>query len=277
MKSISILPAILLTAPVLVAAQTPATDAPAPVKNWSSSVGIATVAMPGYTGSNRYRVRTVPILQLDFKDRAYLGSSTSGIGGGVGVYMLKNSTMTWSAEVTSAGKRREAYGDGLAGMGTRDGGTFVGTNASYRIQSLTLGAGVAVGTGKDEGASGSVIADTKKRLGNRFIAGFSTGATFSNKQNMAFDFGVSPVQAGRRQALIDAGDSRLSIGDGGTYTPKAGLKQMQASTSLGYMITNRTTALGFVSGTRLGRQAADSPLTRQRNGVMGGLGIAFGI
>ena len=277
MRSITILPTILLAAPVLAAAQSTANDVPAPVKTWSSSIGIATVAMPGYVGSNRYRVRTVPILQLDFKDRAYLGSSSSGVGGGLGVYVVKKSTMSLSAELNTTGKRRESFGDGLAGMGTRDAGTFVGTSASYRIQSLTLGAGVAVGTGKGAGATGSINADTKKRLGDRFIAGFSTGATFSNKQNMAFDFGISPVQASRREALIAAGDSRLSIGDGGTYSPKAGLKQMQASTSLGYMLTNRTTALAFVSGTRLGRQAADSPLTRQRNGVMGGLGIAFGI
>lgn len=277
MRLTTILPAILLPAPVLLAAQTVMSSAPAPMKTWSSSIGIAAVAMPGYVGSNRYRVRTVPILQLDFKDRAYLGSSTTGVGGGFGVYMLKKSSMTWSAELTTAGKRRESFGDGLAGMGTRSGGTFVGTNAAIRLQSLTLGAGVAVGTGKGEGATGTVNADTKKRLGNRFIAGFSTGATFSNKQNMAFDFGVNSMQAGRRQALIAAGDSRLSIGDGGTYSPKAGLKQAQASTSLGYLLTNRTTALAFVSGTRLGHQAADSPLTRQRNGVMGGLGIAFGI
>src|SRR5689334_25267914 len=117
MRPTTILPALLLSAvPAIGGAQT-VTAAPAPAKTWSSSLGIATIAMPGYLGSNRYRVRTVPILQLDFKDRAYLGSSTSGIGGGVGVYMVKSSSLTWSAEVSSAGKRRESYGDGLAGMG----------------------------------------------------------------------------------------------------------------------------------------------------------------
>jgi outer membrane scaffolding protein for murein synthesis (MipA/OmpV family) len=276
MKCTTILPAILLTAPVFVSAQT-ATAVPAPTKNWSSSVGIATVAMPGYAGSNRYRVRTVPILQLDFKDRVYLGSSTSGVGGGVGVYMMKKSTMTLSAELNSAGKRRESYGDGLAGMGTRDGGTFVGTNASYRVQSVTFGGGFAVGTGKGEGATGSLNIDTKKRLGERWIGGLATGATFSNRQNMAFDFGISPVQAGRREALIESGDSRLSVDDGGTYAPKGGLKQAQASASLGYLLTSNVTALAFVNGTRLGRQAADSPLTRQRNGVIAGIGMAFGL
>ena len=142
---------------------------------------------------------------------------------------------------------------------------------------MTLGAGAAFGLGKDEGVTGTVNADAKKRLGSRWITDISSSATFSNKQNMAFDFGVSPIQAARRQALIAAGDSRLSVDAGGTYAPKAGLKQATASASLGFLVSRRTTALGFVTGTRLGRQPAESPLTRQRNGVMGGVGLAFGI
>src|SRR5690349_2938293 len=181
-----ILPAIVLT-PILVSAQTtnPSTNT---TKVWSSTAGIATVAMPGYLGSNRYRIRTVPILQLEFKERAYLGSSTSGIGGGLGVYMLRKSNMSWSAEISSAGKRRESYGDGLAGMGSRDGGTFIGTNASYRAGGTTFGAGIATGTGKEEGTTASFSTDTKKHFGRRWIADVSTGATFSDNENMAFDF-----------------------------------------------------------------------------------------
>jgi outer membrane scaffolding protein for murein synthesis (MipA/OmpV family) len=270
-----VLPAIVLT-PMLASAQTtnPSTNT---TKVWSSTAGIATVAMPGYLGSNRYRVRTVPILQLEFKERAYLGASTSGIGGGLGVYMLRKPNMSLAAELSSAGKRRESYGDGLAGMGSRDGGTYVGTNASYRVRATTLGAGVAVGLGNDEGSTAAFTTDTKKNLGRRWIAGLSTGATFSDAQNMAFDFGVSPVQAARRQTLIESGDSRLSATEGGTYAPKGGLKQAQVSTSLGFLITKRTTAMAFATGTRLGSEAADSPLTRKRNGVMAGMGFAVGL
>jgi MipA family protein len=272
MQRSNILPAVLLLAPAIAAAQ----EGNSP-RSWSSSIGVATIAMPTYTGSNRYRVRAVPVLQLEFKERAYLGSSTGGVGGGVGVYVIRKSSLTWSTELSGAGKRRESFGDGLAGMGTRDGGTFVGNNVSYRVGSLTAGANVAVGLGKDEGASGSVNATSEHRFGHRWIGSVSSGATFANKDNMAFDFGINSTQAGRRQALIAAGDSRLSVGDGGTYAPKGGLKQVQGSTSLGFLISNRTTAMGFVTGTRLGSEAADSPLTRKRNGVVAGFGLVYGI
>ena len=275
MRFPTILPAVLLSVPALAGAQTN-NPSPASTKMWSSNLGIAAVAMPGYAGSNQYRMRTAPIIQLEFKQRAYFGSSVSGVGGGFGVYMVRNPTLAWAAEVSSAGRRRESYGDGLAGMGTRSGGTMLGTNGSYRVRSTTLGVAVSAGL-KDEGVTGTVNLDTKRRIGTRMIASFATGATFSDNESMAYDFGVSPLQAVRRQALIASRDSRLSEDDGGVYAPKGGLKQAQVSTSLGYMVTRRTTAMAFVTGTRLGSEAAASPLTRQRNGVMGGLGMAFGL
>jgi MipA family protein len=273
MQRSMILPAVMLLAPAFATAQE---GTPSP-KTWTSSIGVATVAMPTYTGSNRYRVRAVPVIQLEFKDRAYLGSSSGGVGGGVGIYMIRNSALSWSTELSGAGKRRESFGDGLAGMGTRDGGTFVGNNVAYRVGSLTAAANVAVGLGKDEGATGSVNAESRHMLGRRWISAVSSGATFANSDNMTFDFGINSTQAGRRQALITAGDSRLSANDGRIYSPKGGLKQAQVSTSLGFLISTRTTAMAFATGTRLGNQAADSPLTRKRNGMMAGLGIVYGI
>ena len=267
-----IFPAVLLLTPAIATAQ----QGNQP-KNWSSSIGIGTVAMPTYTGSNRYRVRPVPLLQLEFKERVYVGSSTGGVGGGMGVYLIRGSSLTWSTELSTAGKRRESFGDGLAGMGTRNAGTFVGNNVSYRAGMFTAAANVAIGLGKDEGSTGSVVLDSKHVFGRRWIASVSSGATFADKDNMAFDFGISSRQAGRRQALIAAGDSRLSAGDGSIYAPKGGLKQAQVGTSLGFLITNRATAMAFGSGTRLGREAAASPLTRKRNGVTAGLGIVYGI
>src|SRR5688572_8228072 len=193
MRFSTFLPAALFWVPVVAGAQ--AENAPStPTKTWSSNVGIAIVAMPGYSGSNRYRMRTAPIIQIEFKERAYFGSSVSGVGGGFGVYMLRTSSLAWAAEVSNAGRRPESYGDGLAGMGSRSGGVMLGTNGSYRIRATTLGAAVSVGL-EGEGVTASVNVDTKKRIGTRMIASFATGAVFSDNESMAFDFGVNPTQA----------------------------------------------------------------------------------
>src|SRR5687768_14060483 len=270
MRPTTILPAIILI-PALASAQTETET-----KTWSGTIGISTVALPTYMGSNRYRVRAFPILSLEFNERFYLGGAQSGTGAGVGGYLVRNSMFTWSAEISGAPERKESYGDGLAGMGRRGAATFVGNNVSFSLGSITAGAGVAVGLGSDEGSSATVNLQSRHRYGRRWIAGVSTGATFANSRNMTYDFGVSTDQAVKRQALIDRGDSRLYGNDGRAYDPKGGLKQMQATGSLGFLLSNRTTLLAFATGSRLGDEAADSPLTRQRNGVVAGMGIAYG-
>ena len=268
MRIATILPAVVLI-PTVAAAQVPnGSDI------WNGTIGISTVALPTYMGSNRYRVRAFPILSLEYKQRAYLGGAMGGTGAGAGVYLMRNSAFTLSTEIAGAPERKESYGDGLAGMGRRGGATYAASNVSYRLGSITAGAGVAVGLGSEEGSHGALNLATKKAYG-RWIAELSTGATFANSKDMAYDFGVSSEQAVRRQALIDAGDSRLSADDAGAYSPGAGLKHMNVSTSLGYILRDRTMALLFVNGSRLGHEAAESPITRQRNSVVGGIGLAY--
>jgi outer membrane scaffolding protein for murein synthesis (MipA/OmpV family) len=190
--------------------------------------------------------------------------------------VIRNPAFTWSTEISGAPERFERYGDGLAGMGRRGSATYAATNVSYQLGAIMAGAGVQVGLGSDEGSTASLALSTKKHFGGRWLAGLSTNATFANSDNMAYDFGVSPEQAARRQQLIDAGDSRLSASDAGAYSPGSGLKQMQASLSLGYLLRERVTALAFANGSRLGSEAADSPLARNRNAIVGGVGIAYG-
>jgi len=269
MRATLILPAIIL-APVVASAQTK-TD----TRSWSGSIGISTVALPTYMGSNRYRVKAFPIFALEFNERFYIGGAQGGTGAGAGGYLVRNSAFTWAAEISGAPEREESYGDGLAGMGRRGAATFLGNNISYSLGPVTAGARVALGLG-DEGSTAAVNLETKHRYGRRWMAGVSTGATVANSRNMNYDFGVSTDQAIRRQALIDEGDSRLYGHDGRTYAPKGGLKHMQATGSLGFLLTHHTTLLAFASGSRLGHEAAESPLTRQRNGVVAGMGIAYG-
>jgi outer membrane scaffolding protein for murein synthesis (MipA/OmpV family) len=244
--------------------------------NWSGNIGISTVALPSYAGSNQYRVKAFPILSLEYKQRAYLGGAMGGTGAGAGVYVIRNPTFTWSTEISGAPERFERYGDGLAGMGRRGAATYAGSNVSFQLGAVTAGAGVQLGLGNDEGSTASLALSTKHNYGHRWMLGLSTGATFANSESMAYDFGVSPEQAARRQALIAAGDSRLDWRDAGSYDPGSGLKQAQASLSLGYLMREHVTALAFANVSRLGSEAADSPLARNRNAIVGGLGIAYG-
>ena len=272
MKIAALIPAVAV---VLVPSVATAQAAPSS-ERWVGSIGMTAVTLPTYLGSNRYRVRAFPIFQVEYKERAYIGGAMGGTGAGAGLYLLRNETFSLSTEITGAPERKESYGDGLAGMGRRGAATFAASNVSYQVGSLTAGASVAIGLGSDEGSWGTFKLAQKKLFARRWITEVSTGATFANSRNMSYDFGVSTDQASRRQALIAAGDSRLYANEGKAYAPGHGLKQAQVSTSLGYLLTSRMTAIAFATGSRLGREAADSPLTRQRNSLVAGTGVAFG-
>ena len=257
--------------PTMAVAQTQANN-----DSWAGNIGIATVAMPTYMGSNQYRVRAVPILSLEYKNRAFLGGAMGGTGAGAGVYLVRSSNLMWTTQITGSPERFERHGDGLAGMGRRGAATFAASDMSYTSGSITAGANVQVGLGSDEGSTASVSLSSKHVYARRWILGASTGATFANSTNMAYDFGVTPAQAGKRLSLIQAGDSRLDWRDVGSYDPGRGLKQATASLSLGYQLREKVTTMAFVNGTRLGREAADSPLARNRNAIVGGVGMAYG-
>ena len=99
------------------------------------------------------------------------------------------------------------------------------------------------------------------------------------------DLATGPILTGtltaRRHATVRAevGGAVTAVyaDEGNAYAPKEGLKQATLSTSLGYLLTPRTSLMGFAMGTRLGKEAAASPMARQRNGLVAGVGIAFGI
>jgi outer membrane scaffolding protein for murein synthesis (MipA/OmpV family) len=129
--------------------------------------------------------------------------------------------------------------------------------------------------GDGQGTYGTVGVSAQRQLAARWVGGLSTGATVADRKNMAFEFGVTPEQSVRRRALIAGGDLRLKPGDGATYTPGAGLRQVQGSATLAYLLTQRTRAMLFAQGTRLSSEAARSPIVRQRTSAATGVALGY--
>ena len=250
-------------------------------RSFSGAVGIGIVAMPKYTGSDEYRVLPIPIGQVEYKHRVFLGPSQSGVGGGVGAYVVRSQSLVWDVTLAGAESRPEGRGDALAGMGKRSAASFAGSAVSYRAGAALLGtvtanAGVAVGLGRDEGSYGTLGLGAERTFAHRWIAGLSTGATFADARNMAFDFGVTHEQSAARHALVAAHDPRLVGIDARAYAPGAGLRELRGGASLGYAVGARTRVLAFAQATRLADEASRSPLVRERTGVTSGMALAYG-
>jgi MipA family protein len=254
-------------------AQEPTAPSARPVTGY---VGVAVVTMPRYAGSDEYRVLPVPIGQLEYRGRVFLGGSQTTLGPAIGAYVVRTPSLTWDVGLSGAGSRPESRGDALAGMGSRSGASFATTGVAYRRGVVSASAGAAVGLGKDDGSLGTVTLGTELPVARRWTVAASTAATFADERHMAFDFGVSGAQAAARRELLAAGDTRLRGIDVDAYTPGAGLKETRNSASVAYLLTARSRVVLFAQSTTLAGEAARSPLVRKRTGAMTGVAYGWG-
>ncbi|HEX6059503.1 MAG TPA: MipA/OmpV family protein [Gemmatimonadaceae bacterium] len=244
--------------------------------SFTGVVGAGVVTLPKYAGSDEYRVLPMPIVQLEYRGRFYLGGSQNSVAPGIGAYLFRTPTLTVDVGLTGTESRPESRGDALAGMGKRSAAAFASTGVAYRLGIVQASAGVAVGLGSDNGSYGTIGVATELPIAPRWIAGVSTGLTVADARNMAYDFGVSGAQSDARQALLAAGDQRLSGIDVGAYSPEAGLKEARIGGSLARVLTPRSRIVLFAQGSRLSSEAARSPLVRSRTGIVSGIALGYG-
>ena len=247
-----------------------------PSRPWTGMVGLGAMVAPRYSGGDDYRVRPIPFIQVEFRNRVFAGVLPSGTGVGLGSYLHRGDNVAWTAELAASNSRDERYGDALAGMGDRSGSAIVASGLRLSKGIVSAGANVAIGLDSDEGSLGTFSLAANHMFAGRWMAGISTGATVADSRNMTFDFGITPDQASRRQALIDAGDARLRSGDGAAYSPRGGLKQMNAGATVGYAVSARSRLVLFAQRARLSNEAAQSSIVRERESTTGGLVLMYG-
>jgi len=253
----------------LQAQQSPATP------TWEITLGAGALVTPSYPGSEEHRVYPLPLTQITWRNRVYLGQGTAGTGPALGAYAVRTSHLGIAAEVGFQQDRPSSRADALAGMENRD---FVGTagvSVSYTLFGIELGLSGTRGMNDGAGMLGTERLGYTLPLGSRVIASAGAGATYADARQMRWDFGVTDPEATRRQALIAAGDDRLESDEGVAYRPKAGLRNVSASLSLMYLVTRHWAVVGFGGVDRLSDAAAKSPLVRQRDQVTGGFGVGY--
>lgn len=245
-------------------------------RSFSGIVGLAVVAVPEYSGSDEHRVLPVPVLQLEYRNRIYIGGSQGGPSAGIGAFIVRRPTLRWDVGLSGSIARDDDRSDALAGMGKRDAVAYATTGLAYRFAVVQASASAAIGLGDEQGSYGSIGLGTELPVSRRLIAGLSTGASFADARHMAFEYGVSAEQSARRQALLAEGDPRLDGVDVAAYAPNGGVKEINVGASLAYVLTQRTRVVLFARGSRLSDEAAASPIVRSRTDVMTGAAIGLG-
>lgn len=241
---------------------------------WQVIVGAIGIATPRYPGSDELRLLGFPLVQVNYRNRLFLGPTPGGPGFGLGVQLFRSGGLGVSAGAGISDSRPASRDDALAGMEDREVLATAGANLVYRVNPVELSLGFSQGLNDGGGFLGTAGISLSRRVG-RMEAMLGAAVSFADARQMRRDFGMTQSESARRQSLIDAGDPRLRPGDAMVYQPDGGMRQFGGSLSIRYALSQRWFVFGFGGVDWLSDRASASALVRRRSQPYVGLGTGF--
>jgi outer membrane scaffolding protein for murein synthesis (MipA/OmpV family) len=258
-----------------VAAQTPA-----PLQEWQYSAGVALYKMyepqtplwqvdaglaveprPLYEGSERYRALAGPVLDIRYKDLAFLSA-----GEGLGVNLVHSDNFRAGVAIGyDLGRLAHDDLDHLKGLGDVGTSATVKLFGSYVISKsfpLVLRGDIRQYTGGADGLEGDLEAYLPLPGSSAHLVMFAgPSLTFADRTHLQTLFGVNPEQ---------------SLASGYTmYSAHSGLESAGFGLSATRIIGAHWLLLGNLAANRLLGSAAASPITQSRLQAVAVFGFAY--
>jgi len=265
--------AFLLTASTTLAlfstahAQSTERRGPPPKTDWAVTVGAAPVYAPVFQGSKDYGFSVFPDLRVNYKDD-FFASVPDGIG-----YNLINSAgwkvgplakVRFGREEDTGGSPFLISGEtnALRGLGNVDTAGELGGFAQYTYEKIRTRVELRQGFGGHEGLVGDANVSYVDRAGPLSYS-FGPRLSYGSSDFMNTYYGINSTQSARSGLAQYSADGGInSYGIGGSAT-------MPLSDNMAVTL--------FGGYDRLGEQAADSPLIRERGDEnQMSIGLAFG-
>ena len=232
----------------------------------SGRVGLGVATVPTYEGSPNRRTLAVPDLTLSYRSRDWgtvefgqRGLFWNAVEAGrfrfalVAQFDLGRKDKDPSALNPTPGDKR------LAGMGNVQASTEAGVGIGYGPLMV-----VARQSLSERGAKGAQVDMTVEMpwsLSDRLNVRLALGATWADRDYMQTYFGVTADQARATSFSV--------------YTPKSGCRKVEASVGAEYALASTWKLQANVGFSRLGDDAAASPLVGRRNGASAALAMAY--
>jgi len=232
---------------------------------WEISAGCMAANNPVYYGASERRTEVVPLLALKYRG-AYLGPSRLGSHGALGYSTDPQKPWMWMAEFGITNGRFERWAHHLLGMGDRIENYWLGAGVQRNFGSTFLLLATNAGLREDSGIKATLTLGHRIRFHGGMLESRAsvTGAT---RQNMHYDFGISPEAAERRAILVASGNRDLDASDLGSYAPRGGLRDGSIAAMFIRPVNAHWSWVAGVRGVYLLNQASDSPLVRARSSV----------
>lgn len=213
-------------------------------KDWNFSVGGGVMYGPAYEGSDKYVVRPLPDVSIEYKEGLFFANAWDGIGS----YPIQGEDYKIGASIGFAAGRDE--GDdrkNLHGMGDIDMSATANLMGEYDVGPVKISGKITKGS-EDYGTTASIEAGTMVPVTEKLMVMASAGPTWADENHMSSYFGVSSAQAAR------SGYSRYNAG--------SGIKSIGFTAGAFYSVTENWDAKFMVKADQLMGDAADSPITK---------------
>lgn len=227
-----------LLAAGLLAAQEPMPflqPGPGTDRGWSGTLGFRWVDYSGYLGSDRARRAVVPAFSAEYDHRFYVGASQVGVGYGAGVHALRWGAFTWDLGLGVGDRRPESRSPLLDGMGDRRAQLFAGTGLHVRFEGFNAGLTLSRGLRDGDGDRATLRVGRALVLAPRWRLSLALHGTWEDARSMNYDFGITPVQAAAREALLAQGDPDLTPATAGPFSLRAGMRDAGAVAGLTFL------------------------------------------
>jgi MipA family protein len=126
---------------------------------------------------------------------------------------------------------------------------------------VMLAARQSLGERGAKGVQADLTVEMPWSLSDRFGLRFAVGATWADRDYMQTYFGVTAAQATATSFSV--------------YTPKSGCRKVEARVGAEYAMASSWTLQAHVGFSRLGEDAAASPLVGRRHGLSAALAVAY--
>lgn len=227
---------------------------------WQVRLGVLGGAMPDYEGSDDYRFKPLPDIEITYGDTFFLDRR------GLGANLIQSGPLTAGVTVGYDGGRKEKRNAALRGMGKVGDTAIAGAFANYQIGRWVLNADVntdMLGDGHD-GTTASFGFSYVMTPSERLMVVLGPSITWASDNYMQSYFGINTAQAARSGRAV--------------YRAESGFKDAGLMGFGIYKLTEHWSLTGVAGYNRLLGDAADSPLV-DRDGsadqFFGGLGISY--
>lgn len=225
--------------------------------DWSVRVGAMGMYKPEYEGSEDYEFRGYPMIDVNWRDRVFFNPRK-----GLGVYLWNRDDLKLGASIGYAFGRDEDDSSDLAGLGDIDSGASANLLFGWGVDDFSLDARFEQQfSGEDTGFQVHMGLGYNVRLGEKIMLKPSLKTTYASSDYMEEYFSISQSQSSR---------SGLSVYDAGSGFKSVGLNILSI-----YRINRHWAGQALANYDRLVGDTADSPVVKNENQYLLGLGLSY--